>query len=419
MDVNVSQTDTLVSMKIALVHELLTMRGGAERMLRVVADMFPDAPIYTLLYDEKKLGAWFPKERVRTSSVQNIAACWPLPAARFNHHLHLRKFPQAVEQWPFDSAQGDTDFDLVISFSSAFAHGIKTRGMTKHLCYVHTPARYLWDQTFDVLDRAERGFLGSLKRRYLEGTFHKLRQWDARTSERPDKILAASKAVQRRIELYWRRESEVLYPPVDIAAFPLFEGKREDYFVIASTLVAYKRIELAIEACNKGKKKLKIVGEGPHRKALEKIAGPTIEFLGYKEHSELVSLLQRASAFLFPGEEDFGIAPVEAMACGTPVIAYRGGGALETVLEGKTGEFFSEPNADSLLQILQKFACGPKHDLSTDLSSEASAKEEASAKAEVRRFEQKSYSNNLCAEHAKNFSQKDFLKNLSEIIRRM
>ncbi len=374
-------------MKIALVHELLTMRGGAERMLRVVADMFPDAPIYTLLYDEKKLGEWFPRERVRAARFFPYPL--PLTPYRYNHHLYLRRFPKAIESWPFDgvyaehgrSTQGDTEYDLVLSFSSAFAHGIKTRGMTKHLCYVHTPARYLWDQTFDVLERAEQGFLGSFKRRYLERTFHKLRQWDAQTSERPDKLLAASKAVKRRIELYWRRESEVLYPPVDTEAFPLYEGERGDYYVIASTLVPYKRIELAIEVCNRLKRSLKIMGEGPHRATLEKLAGPTIAFVGYKDHRELVPLFQHARAFLFPGEEDFGIAPVEAMACGTPVIAYRGGGALETLIPGETGEFFMEATQDSLLQAMQK-------------------------------YEQKSYSTERCRAQAEKFSKAIFTQRI-------
>ena len=341
------------------------MRGGAERMLRVVADMFPDAPIFTLLYDENKLGEWFPRERVRTSSLQKNflhsllqATSYKLQAPFLNHHLYLRKFPQAVEAWDF------SDFDLVLSFSSAFAHGVKTRGLTRHLCYVHTPARYLWDQTFDVLDRAEKGPFGKWKRAYLERTFHKLRQWDVQASGRPDRILAASKAVQRRIEFYWRRESEVLYPPVDTAAFPLFEGKRGDYYVIASTLAPYKRIELAIEACHRMGRRLLIVGEGPHRDALEKFSlslrsasstGQTVEFLGYRKHADLVAIIQKARGFLFPGEEDFGIAPLEAMSTGTPVIALGKGGALETVLEGKTGEFFQEATVESLLQILQIF----------------------------------------------------------------
>ena len=342
-------------MKVALVHELLTMRGGAERVLKVVAEMFPEAPIYTLLYDEKKLGDWFPRERIRFSSLQKFSGL------STNHHLYLRRFPKAVENWSFDGAQDDTPFDLVISFSSAFAHGIQTSGKTKHLSYVHTPARYLWDRAFDVLDRVCRvGALRAtplqgLRRRYLEHTFHKLRQWDAMAAERGDHLLAASKATQRRIELYWRRESDVLYPPVDVDEFPLYEGKRDDYYVLVSTLVPYKRIDLAIDACNALGKNLKIIGEGPDEKNLRKRSGKTIEFLGYLSHKDLVPVLQNARGFIFPGEEDFGIAPIEAMACGTPVIAYGKGGALETVVVGDTGMFFGEQTSASLGEAIQKF----------------------------------------------------------------
>lgn len=353
-------------MKVALVQELLTMRGGAERMLRTVAAMFPEAPIYTLLYNEKKLGDWFPRERIRFSPLQKFAKL------STNHHLYLRKFPKAVESWDF------SEFDLVISFSSAFVHGIKTSGKTKHISYVHTPARYLWDRTFDVLDRATgigaqacpalveglpaqisrgqpAGMSAPLKRWYLEHTFHKLRQWDAMASERGDLLLAASKATQRRIELYWRRESDVLYPPVDVDQFPLYEGKREEYYVIVSTHVPYKRIDLAIDACNALGKNLKIIGEGPDQKNLKKRAGKTTEFLGYLAHADLMPILQRARGFIFSGEEDFGIAPIEAMACGTPVIAYGKGGALETIEGGKTGIFFGEPAAASLAQAITAF----------------------------------------------------------------
>src|SRR3989338_8623295 len=183
-------------MKVALVHELLTMKGGAEHVFKILTEMFPDAPIYTLLYDEKKLGDWFPKERIRTSALQKFA--------RFslNHHYYLPWFPQTVEQWDF------SEFDLVISSSSAFVHGIITNGNPKHLCYVHSPARYLWDRTHEILDRASRGPLGALRKRHLEKTFHKLRIWDTESSERPDMLLVASKEVQRRTMLYWRRESE-------------------------------------------------------------------------------------------------------------------------------------------------------------------------------------------------------------------
>lgn len=402
-------------MKIALVHELLTMRGGAERLLKVVSDMFPDAPIYTLLYDERKLGTWFPREKVRTSSLQKYARF-----LGFNHHLYLPFFPKVIEAWPFDSApafaqpspklrpaskatagrKGDTDYDLVISFSSAFMHGVKVGGKTKHICYVHSPARYLWDQTFDVQER-----LSPVKRWYTSHLFHKLRRWDCEAADRPHKLLASSKAVQRRIELYWRRESDVLYPPVEDCFFQEREPvamEHPEYFLIVSTLVPYKRIELAIEACNTLKRHLKIVGEGPHRKALEKMAhslssrsgprtagssaGPLIEFYGFRSGDELLDLYANAKATIFPGEEDFGLVPLESMAAGTPVIAYRGGGALETILEGETGEFFYEATSKSLLAAMQK-------------------------------SEQKSYSKARCRAQAKKFSREKFEQCFREKIR--
>ncbi|MDP6575097.1 MAG: glycosyltransferase [Candidatus Peribacteraceae bacterium] len=334
-------------MKIALVHELLTMRGGAERVFKIISEMYPEAPIYTLLYNESKLSDWFPRERVR------------LPGYKFrsnNHHRYLNKFPEAVESWDFN------EFDLVISSSSAFAHGIITNGKPKHLCYVHSPARYLWDRTHDVLDRAGKGLLGPLKRKYLERTFHKLRVWDVESSARPDKLFAASKEVQRRIELYWRRESEVVYPPIDDfwinsqqSTINHQQIENPNYFLVVSTLVDYKRIDIAIEACNRTKQYLKIVGEGPAMNKLKKLAGPTIEFYGYRENDELKDIVANAKALIFPGKEDFGFVPLEAMSQGTPVIAFRGGGALETISEGKTGAFFDELTPESMAKVLTNF----------------------------------------------------------------
>jgi glycosyltransferase involved in cell wall biosynthesis len=345
-------------MRVALVHELLTMRGGAERLFKVVSDMFPEAPIYTLLYDKKKLRDWFPEDRVITSKLQKFAFS-------YNHHLYLRRFPKAIESFDF------SDFDVVISSSSAFAHGIITKGRTKHICYVNSPARYLWDRTHDVLDKAGNGIMGPIKKKYLENTFHKLRQWDCYAADRPDVILSASKEVQRRVELYWRRESEVIYPCIDNVWLENAEqrtsGPRsrlrqgfggqaaisDQYFLIVSTLVPYKRIEIAIEACEKAGVNLKIVGEGPDRKRLEKLSGKQTEFLGYKTNEEIRGLYINAQATLFPGEEDFGLVPLESMSCGTPVIAYEKGGALETILENQTGEFFE--NTDQLKSIIQNF----------------------------------------------------------------
>lgn len=337
-------------MKVAIVHELLTMKGGAERVARVLAEMFPDAPVYTLLYNEKKMGDWFPKERVRTPQA------WPFSWAHshlshltthiFNHHLYLPFFPRAAEAWDFSG------YDLVISSSSAFVHGIITNGSPKHLCYVQSPARYLWDRTHDVQQRS------GIARHYLSPLFHRLRIWDAEAAARPDMLLAASAEIQRRTQLYWNRQSAVLHPPIDDfwfepASHP--SGHTDPYFLIVSTLVPYKQIEIAIEACNEADIRLLVVGTGPDRARLEKIAGPTVQFLGYQPEEEVRSLYTYATATIFPGYEDFGLVPVESMACGTPVIAYRGGGALETIIEGETGAFFDEQTPTSLATILRNF----------------------------------------------------------------
>jgi glycosyltransferase involved in cell wall biosynthesis len=362
-----------MSMKVAIVHELLTRRGGAEKVAKVLAEMFPSAPIYTLIYDEAKLGDWFPRERVRTSNVQRATVI------STNHHLYLPFFPRAVEAWDF------SEFDLVISSSTAFAHGIRTVPKTKHLCYVHSPARYLWDQTNDVLERAGRGFLGTMKRKYLQCAFHALRLWDSEVAFRPDRIIANSRAVQRRIELYWRRESEVIYPPVELSDIALSDRPRENFYVVASTLTPYKRIDLAVEACERLGRRLLIIGEGPAQGKLRKLAKARTEFLGYRPREELIALIARARAFLFPGEDDFGIAPIEAMAAGTPVIAYQGGGVTETIREGVTGEFFSEPTAESLIETMKK-------------------------------FESKSYSAETCREQADNFTRENFEKGVWEAV---
>ncbi len=344
-------------MKVALVHELLTMKGGAENVLRILADMFPEAPIYTLLYDEKKLGEWFPKQRVRTSKIQKHALIKILQATSYQlqaaHHRYLRKFPAAIEAFDF------SEFDLVISSSSAFAHGIITNGHPRHLCYVHSPARYLWDRTHDVQEKAGQGFLGSLKKYYLSKTFHKLRVWDSEAAERADVLMAPSKEVQKRIELYWRRESDVIHPPIDDFWFEENPNPQSPtpnpYFFVASTLAAYKNIELAIDACNQLKIPLVIAGEGPHKKELERRAGQTIRFVGFQSQEQLKVLYANAQATIFPGNEDFGLVPLESMACGTPVIGWKGGGALETIHEGKTGTFFEEQTPESLMKTLQLF----------------------------------------------------------------
>jgi len=331
-------------MKVALVHELLTMKGGAERVLRILADMFPDAPIYTLLHDEKITKELFPDREIVWSTLQKYAVL------STNHHFYLPFFPTAAEAWDFSG------FDLVISSSSAFAHGIITNGNPKHLSYIHSPARYLWDRTHDILERTQ----SPLTRAFLSRTFHRSRVWDAESSGRADHFLAASKEVQRRIQLYWDKESTLLYPPIDDRWFDSHQDishqmEHPEYFLIVSTLARYKRIELAIKACNKTGHTLKIVGDGRERRRLESIAGPTIEFYGRREGDELMDLYTSALATIIPGDEDFGLVPLESMACGTPVISYRSGGPLETVQEGVTGEFFDAQTVDSLIKTLQLF----------------------------------------------------------------
>ena len=379
-------------MKVAIVHELLTMKGGAERVVRIFSEMFPEAPIYTLLYDEEKMGDWFPKSRIRTSSIQKNTHHYSLTTNHYNHHLYLNQFPRAVEAWDFSR------YDLVLSSSSAFIHGIITNGKPKHLCYVQSPARYLWDRTHDVIDEASHGILGPLKRRYLERTFHRLRIWDTEAADRPDVVLAASKEVQRRVELYWRRDSEVVYPPVDDVWLRASSDESRDlrssqlaardHFLIVSTLSRYKRIDLAIQAANQLGVPLKIAGTGPDKHRLKKLAGPTIEFLGFRSEEELKDLYANAKALIFPGEEDFGLTPLEAMACGPPVIAYKKGGALETIVDGSTGTFFDEPTAESLSQVMQL-------------------------------FDQSRYSSDTCRAQAERFNRKNFEKKILEKIKQM
>ncbi len=368
-------------MKIALVHELLTMRGGAEKVLRVLADMFPEAPIYTLLYDETKFGNRFPTSRIRTSSLQRFARL------STNHHFYLSRFPGAVDAWDF------SEFDLVISSSSAFVHGIITNSAPRHLCYVHSPARYLWDRTHDVLDRAGRGPLGFLRKRYLERVFHDLRVWDSEAADRPDILLAASHFVRRRMELYWRRDSEVLHPPVDDFWFSQKATRRvsaDAPYLIVSTLAPYKRIDLAIRACNALGRPLVIAGEGPDRKRLERMAGPAVTFVGYAKENQLLDLYATARATLFPGDEDFGLVPVESLACGTPVIAFRAGGALETLTDD-TAEFFDDPSPESLLDAIRR--CENRSFDASLLREEAKRFDRESFEAGIRKALQKMLAN--------------------------
>ncbi len=319
--------------KIAIVHDFLLKLGGAERVVKVLADMFPDAPIFTLLYDEKSLGDVFPPNRVRTSSLQKY-----LPILKNKHRILTYKMPRAIEELNLNG------YDLIISSSSAYSHGIITPTDVKHLCYCHSPMRYAWDWANEY--RKENKITG-LKKLLYSPLIKYLREWDQLASDRPDFYIANSLNVQKRLKKYYKTQSDIIYPPVDTERFKA-KSDHLGYFLIVSTLTPYKKIDLAIQLFNKIGRRLVVIGDGPQKSYLEDIAGENIEFLGFKSDEVVKEYMQNCRAFIFPGEEDFGITPVEAMACGKPVLAYGKGGATETIISGKTGEFFFEPTVESM-----------------------------------------------------------------------
>jgi glycosyltransferase involved in cell wall biosynthesis len=318
-------------LKVALVHDWGNQVGGAERVLLALKEMFPDAPVYMSIYEPAVMPAVCRTWDIRTSFMDR------LPLVKRHHQPFLPLYPLAFEQFDFGQ------FELVISNKSGFCHGIITPPETLHISYCLTPTRYVWDYR----SYARREGIGRLANACLQPLLIYLRAWDRLAADRVDHFVAISREVQRRIRKYYRRDSTVIYPPVETDRFALADG-HDGFFLVVSRLIPYKRIDLAVEAFNKLGLPLKIVGDGRDRPALEKMAGSTIEFLGRVSDSEMQTLLQRCRAFVFPGYEDFGIAPLEASAAGRPVIAYRAGGALDTVVEGKTGLFFDEPTPESL-----------------------------------------------------------------------
>lgn len=331
-------------MRVALVHDLLIRLGGAERVLKTLGVIFPDAPIYTLLYDEKKTGEVFPSSRIIPSSLQKLPR-----VIRKKHRLLLPLMPRSLEEWDF------SQFDLVISSSTAFAHGIITPPHARHISYCHSPARFLWDWTHEYLAENRIRGIGKMAARLLS---HRLRVWDYYAADRPDAYIANSRHTASRIKKFFRRESAVIYPPVDSSKFKPAKT-HEDFFLIVSNLTPFKRVDLAVQLFTKIQKRLVVIGDGPQRKYLENIAGPAVEFLGRQCDEAVRDYMGRSKALIFPGEEDFGITPVEAMACGTPVLAYGVGGVTESVVAGQTGEFFLSPTVasmeDGLARLLKNY----------------------------------------------------------------
>ena len=326
-------------MKPALIHEYLNQYGGAERVLQVLTAMLPGAPIYTTLYDERMTGGVFSSSVVRTSFIQR------LPGAARWHHMYSPLMPLAVEQFDL------RPFDTVVSVSASFAKGVITHPGTRHISYCLTPPRFLWDDS----QRFARRFTYPLPIGRLSPlVLSYLRVWDQQAAERVDEWIAISEFVRRRIQKYYQKDSVVIHPPVNVAKFPLAEEPPEGFWLMVGRLVAYKNFDLAIEAFTRLGWPLKIVGTGVEERRLRAKAGRNVEFLGQVSDTELASLYRRSSGLIFPQEEDFGIVPLEAMASGRPVIALRGGGALETVIDRITGVFFDEATPEALATAVDR-----------------------------------------------------------------
>ncbi len=348
-------------MKIALVHDWLNNVGGAERVLIELHKIFPKAPVYALFYNKKFVGKFLPKAEIRTSSLQKI----PFVTKLYRYLFFL--MPSAIESFDL------SDFDVVISSSVIFSKGLVLKPKTRHICYCYSPTRFLWDRHSEY---ENRGIFATLSR-------HLLRVWDRQASDRVDEFVAISKNVQSRIKKYYGKESRVIYPPINILSDTTMlaslildrpatvsedfnhlppQGRTmpndfktrstnivaSSYYLIISRLFPHKNIDIAIDAFNKLGFRLVVIGDGPEKNNLKQVAGKNVEILGYRNDEEVRGYYRNCKAFIMPQEEDFGLTPVEAMSFGKPVLALRKGGALETVVEGTTGEFFDDPIPEAI-----------------------------------------------------------------------
>ena len=324
-------------LKVAIVHDWLVSYAGADRVVDCMHHVFPDAPIYTLVYDKKKMPAWFRDYDIRTTWLQK------LPFATKLYKKMLPLMPGAFE------ALDLSEYDLVLSSASSCSKGVITRPDAVHICYCHTPIRYVWDFYYTY-----RANANPLVRAVMPGQMHKLRQWDKCAADRVDYFIANSRYIAQRIKKYYRRDSDVIYPCVHINQSPFVE--KEDFYLVVGRFTWYKRMDLAVAACTKLGRRLVVIGTGDEESRLKAMAGPTVEFKGGGLSDEEVrGYYLRAKAFLFPGEEDFGITPVEAQSAGTPVLAFGRGGACETVEDGRTGLLFHAQTVESLAESIEKF----------------------------------------------------------------
>jgi glycosyltransferase involved in cell wall biosynthesis len=329
--------NVLEGLKVALVHDWLTGMRGGEKCLEVLCELFPDADLYTLIHEKGELSDTIEAMPIHTSFVQHL----PFGLKKYRHYLPL--FPTAIEQFDFSA------YDLIVSSSHCVAKGVKHDDSVYHISYVHAPMRYVWDQ-FNTYFRHSRTSLpirigAELMRPYLQ-------RWDRNTAKRVDTFLCNSDNIRKKILEYYGRESQVIYPPVDLSSFKPGYTKA-GYYVMVGAFAPNKRVDLAVEAFNQLKLPLKISGSGQDEEYCRSIAGDNIEFMGALSNEKLLELYQLARALVFPGEDDFGITPLESQACNTPVIAFASGGVLETVTE-QTGVFFKEQNVEALIEAVEK-----------------------------------------------------------------
>ncbi len=355
--------------KVALVHYwLVSMRGG-EKVLESLCRMYPDAHIFTHVLNKEGLSPFLQERTIHTSFIQK------LPFAKKHYQKYLPLMPLALEQLDL------SDYDLIISSESGPAKGVLTRSESTHVCYCHSPMRYLWDMYPQYLAAASAPM-----RLAMRVLFSRLRAFDVISANRVDHFVANSKTVARRIQKHWRRDAKVVHPPININDYALCTKPREDFYLYVGQLVDYKRVDIAIKACTKLKRKLFVVGDGEARKKWQALAGPQVNFLGRISTPDIINLYTRCKALLFPGEEDFGLVPVEAMATGAPVIAYGCGGATETVIHEKTGLFFHEQNTAALCAAIEEF-----ENIESNFDAHT-IREHAS------RFDEKSFAQNMLTE---------------------
>ena len=329
-----------MELNVALVHDWLNGMRGGEKVLDALCERYPDADVFTLFYVPGTVSDTIARHRITTSSLQK------LPFARTHYRRYLPLYPTAIEQFNLDT------YDLVISSSHCAAKAIIAPGRARHLCYCHSPMRYAWDQ-FDAYFGPER--VGAVASRWLyRPMLQRLARWDAATASRVGRFVANSQHVAGRIRRYYNREATIVYPPVDTIFYHPDSTPAGEHFLIVSALVPYKRIDIAIEACRRVGATLRIAGDGPDRKRLEQLGNGYVEFVGHLSDEQIREEYRRALAVLLPGEEDFGIVPVEAQACGRPVVAHARGGSLETVVDDETGVLVAEATVDGWVRGLER-----------------------------------------------------------------